>query len=290
MNGERQQCPDPVNSGPCQNGMEKHDESSKTHKKSHVDNHATDHNYACSGFPMRKAPIPLISAEINGHSTKNGVRPSPRKLSDLKDETMSNGTEMLHSSKRQSSCNKDSHNKKSRIPKRYRGPYCEDSSGENSSCDEEKCYNSRPSAQHEKQSDHRRKQRKRKGSYSSGEDSYDKTSKRRHCLYSSNSSDERGCSSDEDSENEQRSRYDPRRPESNVMPYRNSSGTDRNSGSRKSTRERKRRSRSKDCSEKDTTYRKDKKFHDIELERKMGFKFDQHIKGTGKVFNGDAQN
>ena len=264
--------------------MEKHDKNCKNDKKDHVDNHATDHNYACSGFPLRKTPV--VKPEVNSRPTRRNSISSPRKseASDLKHENeneLSNGTEVYHSTKRQSSCDKDCADKKSRIPKRYRGPYCEDSSGDDSSCDEDNHYSKRKSGGHAERSDYRRKQRKRKGSYSSDEESYYKESKRRRSLYSSNSSDERVYSdSDEDNENERRCRYDPRRPESNTLRYGHSNHSDRDSGRWNTGR--KGRSQSKDHSEKD---RSDKKFYDIELERKMGFKFDQNIKGTAKVNN-----
>ena len=277
MNGESLQLHGVMDSNNYQDNLEKRNEKSRSDKKSHFDNHATDHNYACCGFPLRK--VPPIAVQINDHLARNGSSAtcSPRKslASGLEHENrkkLCNETEMLNSRKRQSSSDKDSLDKKSRIPKRYRGPYCEDSSDEGSDCDEDKQYNRRQSIRHEEEKDYRRKQRKRKGSYSSDEDTYNKRSKCRRSLYSS-SGERDYSSSDEDSKNEERCRYDPRQSESNGPHYRNSSGSHLG---------RKRRVHNKDLSEKDSES-KDKKYHDIELERKMGFKFDQHIKGTGKV-------
>lgn len=279
MDGESLQLHGVMDNKDYQGNSEKCGEKSRSDKRSHFDNHATDHNYACCGFPLRK--VPPIAVQINGHSARNGSSAtcSPRKslASDLEHENrkkLCNETEMLNSRKRQSSSDKDSPDKKSRIPKRYRGPYCEDSSDEGSGCDVDKQYNRRQSVRHEEENDYRRKQRKRKGSYSSDEGTYNKRSRRRQSLHSNNSSGERDySSSDEDSKNEERCRYDPRQSESNHPHYRKSSG---------SRLGRKRRVHSKVQSEKDSDS-KDKKYHDIELERKMGFKFDQHIKGTGKV-------
>ena len=277
MDGQSVQLDDVLDNESSKNDSEKHLERSKSEKKRHVDNHATDHNYACCGFPLRKAS--LNNVEINGNLTETGTNPSPRKGVEHENEKKcSNETEVFLARKRQPSHDKDSADKKSRIPKRYRGPYCEDSSDEGSSCDENKHHRSRRS-HHEEKSNYRREY-KRKGSYSSDEDSCYKRSKRRHSLYSSHSSDERNSSSDEDGNNEQRSRYDPRRHKSNY--YRYSNGSDRDSSGCDGYHGRK-RSRKQEYSEKAISNRKDKMFHDIELERKMGFKFDQNIKGTGKV-------
>ena len=278
VNGESLQLHGVKDSKDHQSNLEKHNEKSRSDKKSHFDNHSTDHNYACCGFPLRKAPA--VAVQINDRSAKNGSSAtcSPRKslASDLEHgnrKKLCNETEMLiKSRKRQSSSDKNSLDRKSRIPKRYRGPYCEDSSGEGSSYDEDKQYSKGQSIRHAEDNGYRRKQLKRKGSYSSDEDTCNKRSKRRQSLYSS-SGERDYSSSDEDSKNEKRCRYDPRQCESNGQRYRNSSG---------SRLGRKRRVQSKDLSEKDSDS-KDKKYHDIELERKLGFKFDQHIKGTGKV-------
>ena len=302
---------DLLDSEPVQNGVEKK-KSSKMDKKYHVDNHSTDHNYACSGFPMRKMPrvvpkingnlttAPQVVSEINGRSTMNRSKPSPPKslTSDVEHENhkLSNRMEILNSRKKQSSCD-DSADKKSRIPKRYRGPYCEDSSegecsrseGECSSSSDEKRHSSSRSrhGSSDECNDNRRKQRKRKHSYSSDEGNYRKGMKRRHSLYSDDSSDERPySSSDDDSKNERRCRYNPRQSESNT---RHSSGSARDSGSCNRDQRRKRRPRSKDHSERDSDGKKNKNIHDIELERKMGFKFDQNIKGTAKVINNYLQ-
>lgn len=289
VNGENQDIHVKMGSGPFQNGVDGHDESDK---KCHVDNHATDHNYACSGFPMRKA-IPL-QLEVNDHSTINGTRSNPKKslASDLEhknEKKCSNGTEMTHSRKRRSSC--DSADRKRKLPKRYRGPYCEDSSNGDSSSDEDHHSNRSRNGHHnnaDEPTDHKRTQRKRKYSYCSDENkNYRKRSNRRHSLYSTDSSEERDyTSSDEDSKNERRCRYDPRCSESDLR-RKQSSGSDRDSDSYKSRHRRQdtrhRRSRSKDRIEKRDDDKKDKTLHDIELERKLEFKFDHHIKNTAKV-------
>ncbi|KAJ7375578.1 nuclear receptor transcription coactivator [Desmophyllum pertusum] len=251
----------------------------------------TDHNYACSGFPMRKA-IPL-QLEVNDHSTINGTRSNPKKslASDLEhknEKKCSNGTEMTHSRKRRSSC--DSADRKRKLPKRYRGPYCEDSSNGDSSSDEDHHSKRSRNGHHnnaDEPTDHKRTQRKRKYSYCSDENkNYRKRSNRRHSLYSTDSSEERDyTSSDEDSKNERRCRYDPRCSESDLR-RKHSSGSNRDSDSYKSRHRRQdtrhRRSRSKDRIEKRDDDKKDKTLHDIELERKLEFKFDHHIKNTAK--------
>lgn len=271
---------------PLQNGVTKH-ESSGDNKKCLIDNHSTDHNYACCGYPMRKPP--QDTAEIKSFTTviTDLSRPSPQKSVDSDtgnqiDEKVSDRTDTI-SSKRQSSCFRDDADRKSRIPKRYRGPYCEDSSdGECSSSDDDKCYDRRHSSHHGSSNvynENRRKQHKRKLS-SSDEISCCKRSKRRHSLYSDDSSDDQHYStSDDDSGKEYRRRYDPRESESYVS-QRHSSGSDGNSSSH---RRRKRRSVGQDYSERDSHDRGDKSVRDIEMERKLGFKFDQHIKGTANV-------
>lgn len=281
MNGQSLQLDGVLDNERSKNDSEKHLERSKSEKERHVDNHATDHNYACCGFPLRKAS--LNNVKINGNSTETGGNPSSRKSLALdveheNEKKCSDETEVFLARKRQPSHDKDSADKKSRIPKRYRGPYCEDSSDEGSSCDEDKHYRRRRS--HREEKSHYRREHKRKGSYSSDEENCYKRSKRRHSLYSSHSSDERNTSSDEDSKNEQRSRYDPRQHKSNY--YRYSNGSDRDLSGADGYHERK-RSRKQEYSEKAISDRKDITCHDIELERKMGFKFDQNIKGTGKV-------
>lgn len=272
---------------PLQNGVTKH-ESSGDNKKCLIDNHSTDHNYACCGYPMRKPPQDTV--EIKSFTTviTDLSRPSPQKSVDSDtgnqiDEKVSDRTDTI-SSKRQSSCFRDDADRKSRIPKRYRGPYCEDSSdGECSSSDDDKCYDRRHSSHHGSSNvynENRRKQHKRKPSYSSDEISCCKRSKRRHSLYSDDSSDDQHYStSDDDSGKEYRRRYDPRESESYVS-QRHSSGSDGNSSSH---RRRKRRSVGQDYSERDSHDRGDKSVRDIEMERKLGFKFDQHIKGTANV-------
>lgn len=280
VDGQSLQLDDGLDNERSKNDSEKHLERSKSEKERHVDNHATDHNYACCGFPLRKAS--LNNVKINGNSTQTGTNPSSRKSLALdveheNEKKCSDETEVFLARKRQPSHDKDSADKKSRIPKRYRGPYCEDSSDEGSSCDEDKHHRRRRS--HREEKSHYRREHKRKGSYSSDEENCYKRSKRRHSLYSSHSSDERNTSSDEDSKNEQRSRYDPRQHKSNY--YRYSNGSDRDSSGADGYHERK-RSRKQEYSEKAISDRKDITCHDIELERKMGFKFDQNIKGTGK--------
>lgn len=237
-----------------------------------VDNHATDHNYACSGFPMRKA-----GSNVNRPKSTN----SPKEVlaSDLKhksENSISNGAEMSQSRKRGlSSCNKESTDKERILPKRYRGPYCEDSSKGNNSSDEDHHYNRSRSRLHsssDEQSDHERSQHNRKYYSHSGSSDADKNqhkrSYRRHSLCSNGSFDERDCSSsDEDSMRERRDRYDPRGSESDSY----------------SSRQRRQRSHSKDHPAKTNDGKENKTYHDIELERKMGFKFDHNIKGTAKV-------
>ena len=263
--------------------MTKH-ESSGDNKKCLIDNHSTDHNYACCGYPMRKPP--QNTAEIKSSTTviPDLSRPSPQKAvnSDTGNQT-ANRTDTI-SSKRQSNCFGDDADRKSRIPKRYRGPYCEDSSdGECSSSDDDKCYDRRHSSYHgssDVYNENRKKQHKRKPSYSSDEISCCKRSKRRHSLYSDDSSDDQHYStSDDDGSKEYRQRYDPRKSESYVS-QRHSSGSD---GDSSSHRRRKRHSGSQDYSGGDINDRRDKSVRDIEMERKLGFKFDQHIKGTANV-------
>ena len=294
MNGESPKVDDLMSNEPFKNGLEGHVECSKSDRKCHVDNHATDHNYACSGFPMRKA-LPL-KPEVNGCSVVNGSSStdSPKKaaLPDLKQESEkknSNGTEMNHTRKRRLSCDKNSPEKEKILPKRYRGPYCEDNSKDHtcSSSDEDDHYSrsgSRRRSSSDEHSDHKRMQRNGKYRSSSDEgNNYYKRSNRRHSLYSNDSSDDRDySSSDEDSKNERRRRYDPRSSESDLHRKR-SSGSERDSDSYRSRHRRKQRSRSKDRLEKRNDEKKNKKFQDIELERKMGFKFDHNIKGTAKV-------
>lgn len=237
---------------------------------------------------MRKPP--QNTAEIKSSTTviPDLSRPSPQKsvnsdTGNQTDKKVSNRTDTI-SSKGQSSCFRDDADRKSRIPKRYRGPYCEDSSdGECSSSDDDKCYNRRHSSYHgssDVYNENKRKQHKRKTSYSSDEISCCKRSKRRHSLYSDDSSDDQHYStSDDDGGKEYRQRYDPRKSESYVS-QRHSSGSD---GDSSSHRRRKRHSVSQDYSGGDINDRRDKSVHDIEMERKLGFKFDQHIKGTANV-------
>lgn len=273
---ESREVDDLTSNGPFGNGLEGHVKNSKSDRKCHVDNHATDHNYACSGFPMRKAPP--LKPEVNNCSIANGSKStdSPKKavMPDLEQESekkISNGTEMNHTRKRRLSCDKSSTDKEKILPKRYRGPYCENSSKGDSSSDEDRYYRSR-SRQHSSSDEH-----------SNEDKNYYKKSSRRNSLYSNDSSDERDYYiSDEDSKNERRRRYDPRSSESDLHRKR-SSGNDRDSDSYRSRRRRKQRSHSKDRLEKRSDEKKNKAVQDIELERKMGFKFDHNIKGTAKV-------
>lgn len=283
---------DLMDNEPLKNSLQGHDEkSSKNDRKCHVDNHATDHNYACSGFPMRKASP--IKPEVNNCSTVNGSKSigSPKKalMPELKQENekkISNGTQMSSSRKRRLSCEKDSNNKEKVLPKRYRGPYCEDGSKGYSSSDEDLHYNRSHSRQHsgsDEDSDHERMQRDRKYSrYSDEEKNYYKRPSRRHSLNSNESSDERYSSSDEESNNERRHRYDPRSSESDFH-HKHSSGSNRDSDSYRNHRGRKQRSQSKDHLKKRSDEKKNKTVQEIELERKMGFKFDDGIRGTAKV-------
>ncbi|KAL9983022.1 hypothetical protein ACROYT_G005143 [Oculina patagonica] len=273
---ERLEVHDLMNNGPFNNGLEEHMDSSKSDRKLHVDNHATDHNYACSGFPMRKAPS--IKPEVNDCSIVNGSEStdSPKKavMPDLKQESekkISNGTEMNQTRKRRLSCDKNSTDKEKVLPKRYRGPYCEDNSKDYSSSDEDGHYYRSRSRQRSSSDEHSNEDKK-----------YYKKSSRRNSLYSNDSSDERDYdSSDEDTMNERKRRYDPRSSESDLHRKR-SSGSDRDSDSYRSRHRRKQRSRSKDRLEKRNDEKKNKAVQDIELERKMGFKFDHNIKGTAK--------
>ena len=254
-------------------------------RKCCVDNHATDHNYACSGFPMRKA-----GSNVNGPKYTN----SPKEVlaSDLEhksENSTSDGAEMNQSRKRRlSACNKESTDKERILPKRYRGPYCEDSSKGNDSPDGGH-YNRSRSRLHsssDEQSDHERSQHNRKYYSCSGSSDTDKNqykrSYRRHSLCSNDSFDERDySSSDEDGRHDWRQRYDPRESESDFGHKHSSS--ERDSDSYRSRHRRRQRSRSKDRTAKTNDGKENKGYHDIELERKMGFKFDHNIKGTAKV-------
>lgn len=282
-----------MDDGPFQNGVDQHGENLKSDGKFHVDNHATDHNYACSGFPMRK--VPSQRPEVNDCSVVNGSKSAnrPKKvlasnLEHKSEKNISNGAEISHSRKRRlSACDKESSDQERMLPKRYRGPYCEDNTKGDNSSDEDHHYNRSRSRLHsssDEQSDHERSQHNRK--YKCGSDAdknHYKRSNRRHSLCSNDSFDERDCSSsDDDSRHERRHRYDPRSSESDLH-HKRSSGSDRDSDSYRSRHRRRQRSRSKDRSEKRNDGKENKKFHDIELERKMGFKFDRNIKGTAKV-------
>ena len=243
----------------------------KDEQKNHVDNHATDHNYACSGFPLRKAP--LVDSVNDGCGAKNLSRSSPSRSLMLDQEEpcktiLVREAELTHHNERQHCENED---KKSRIPKRYRGRYCEDSSDESSFEDDN--YKRRYSSEPDRQNQGRK--RVRKGTYSSDEENFYKIKKRRHSI----SSDERNYSSSDESDKDE-CRYDARRSTSSVPYHRYSSGSERDSSRHN---QRKERSNSQEQSRWDTGGRKDKKCHDVELERKMGFKFDQNIKCTGKV-------
>lgn len=273
------------------NGMEQHKENLKSDGKLCVDNHATDHNYACSGFPMRKAASQR--PEVGDCSVVKGSKStdSPKKVlaSDLEhisEKPICNEVEMSHSRKRQiSACNKESTEKERVLPKRYRGPYCEDGSiGDNNSDEDHDRSRSRFNGSSDEQSDHERGQHNRKYKSSSDTDkNHYKRSYRRHSLSSNDSFYERDySSSDEDSRHERRHRYDPRGSESDLHHKRSSSG-DRGSDSETNRHRRRQRSRSKDRSAKRNVGKENKTLHDIELERKMGFKFDHNIKGTAKV-------
>lgn len=282
-----------MDNGSFKNGVEQLRESLKSDGKSCVDNHATDHNYACSGFPTRKAASQR--PEISGCLVANGFKStnSPKKalasaLEHKSEKCISNRAEMSQSRKRQlSACNKESTDKERILPKRYRGPYCEDNSKGDNSSDEHHHYNRSRSRLHsssDEQSDHERSQHNRKYRSSSDADkNHYKRSYRRNSLCSSDSFDERDCSSsDEDSRHERRHRYDPRGSESDLH-HKCSSGSERDSDSYRSHHRRRQRSHSKDHSAKRNDGKENKTFHDIELERKMGFKFDHNIKGTAKV-------
>lgn len=274
------------------NGMEQHKENLKSGGKLCVDNHATDHNYACSGFPMRKAASQ--KPEVGDCSVVKGSKStdSPKKAlaSDLEhksEKPICNEVEMSHSRKRQiSACNKESTEKERVLPKRYRGPYCEDGSIGDSSFDKDHHDRSRSrfNSSSDEQSDHERSQHNRKYRSSSDTDkSHYKRSYRRHSLSSNDSFYERDySSSDEDSRHERRHRYDPRGSESDLH-HKRSSGSDRGSDSDRNRHRRRQRSRSKDRSAKRNVGKENKTLQDIELERKMGFKFDHNIKGTAKV-------
>ena len=264
-------------------------ESLKSNGKPCVDNHATDHNYACSGFPMRKGRQVSDCLVANGYKSTN----SPKKalapsLEDKSEKCISNIAEMSPSRKRHLSvCNKESTGRERILPKRYRGPYCEDNSKGNISSDEDHHYNRSRSRLHsssDEQSDLERSQQNKKYRSSSDTDkNHYKRSYRRHSLCSNDSFDERcHSSSDEDSGHERRCRYYPRGSESD-MHQKCSSGSERDSESYRSHHRRRQRSRSKDRSAKRNNGKENKTFHDIELERKMGFKFDHNIKGTAKV-------
>ena len=279
-----------IGNGSFKNGVEQHRESRKSDKKPCVDNHATDHNYACSGFPMRKAESqrPEVSDCLIVKESKSANSPKKDLTSDL--EHKSEKPEMSQSRKRRlSTCNKESTDKERvQLPKRYRGPYCEDSSkGVNSSDEDHRPVRSRSrfNSSSDEQSDHERSQHNRKYRGSSDTDkNHYKRSYRRHSLCSNGSFDERDCSSsDDDSRKERRHRYDPRGSESDLHHNR-SRGSDRDSDSYRSRHRRRQRSCSKDHSAKRNDGKENKTFPDIELERKMGFKFDHNIKGTAKVW------
>ena len=276
------------------NGMEQHKEKLKSDGKPCVDNHATDHNYACCGFPMRKAASQMQRTEVGDCSVVRGYKStdSPKKVlaSDLQhksEKPIYNEAKMSHSRKRQiSACNKESTDKERVLPKRYRGPYCEDGSIGDNSSDEDHHDRSRSrfNSTSDEQSDHERSQHNRKYRSSSDTDkNHYKRSYRRHSLSSNDSFYERDySSSDEDSRHERRHRYDPRGSESDLH-HKRSSGSDRGSDSDRNRHRRRERSRSKDRSAKRNVGKENKTLHDIELERKMGFKFDHNIKGTAKV-------
>lgn len=243
----------------------------KDEQRNRVDNHATDHNYACSGFPLRKAP--LIDSVKDGCGTKSLSRSSSSRSPTLDLEkpckkVLVREGEPTHHNERQHCENED---KRSRIPKRYRGRYCEDSTDDESSFEDDN-YNRRYSSDPDRQKQGRK--RVRKGTYSSDEENFYKIKKRRHSM----SSDERNYSSSDENDKDE-CRCDPRRSTSNVSYHRYSNDSERDSSRRN---QRKERSNSQEQSRWDTRGRKDKKCHDVELERKMGFKFDQNIKCTGK--------
>ncbi|XP_068708577.1 peroxisome proliferator-activated receptor gamma coactivator-related protein 1-like [Montipora foliosa] len=265
-------------SSSAENGGYGHVKSKNTQKgeqKNCVDNHETDHNYACSGFPLRKAP--LVDVDLNGYLGRNASSSIDKKSPalDLKEQcekVMVNKRELTPSIKRGSY---EGAEKKSRIPKRYRGRYCEDSSDDGSSFDEDDHYDRRQSSDSKEQK--QRRKRVRKGTYSSNdEENYYKIKKRRHSI----SSDERNySSSDESDRNEQMCRCYPRRCKCSMSCRRHCSGSDKDSSMH---HRRKRRCHSRDHLGKDVEDEKDKEYRDVELKRKMGFKFDQNIKGTGK--------
>ena len=277
-----------MDNGSFKSGVEQLRKSVKSDGKSCVDNHATDHNYACSGFPMRNA-----GSNVNRSKSTNSTCTKDVLASDLEqksEKSISNGAEMSQSRKRGlSACNKESTDKERILPKRYRGPYCEESSKGYSSSDEDHHYNRSRSRLHsssDEQSDYERSQHNREyrctGS-SDGDKNQYKRSYRRHSLCSNDSFDERDCSSsDEDSRYERRHRYNPRGSEADLH-HKRSSGSERDSDSYRSRHGRRQRSRSKDRSTKTNDGKENKAYHDIELERKMGFKFDHNIKGTAKV-------
>lgn len=283
-NKENQEVHGTTSGGSSHNDLKGQDENSKTVKNSHVDNHATDHNYACSGSPLRK-PIQLKQEDDN--TLKESIlKCSPQKSLDMENHHHSISEETgpnRYTHKRRLSCDDHSPDRKRRLPKRYRGAYCEESCGGESSCDEEYHYREMST---DKDKDHKRQNSYRKFSYSSdGDRSCYKGSNRRHSMCSNDSYDGREySSSDEECKNERTSRYDPRRSESDWR-RKQSSGSDREADHHRSphNRRRRRRSRSKDPTEKRNGVTKNKTFHDIEFERKLEFKFDHNIRNTAKV-------
>lgn len=282
-NTENQEVHETMSCGSSQDNAKGQDEKSNIVKNFYVDNHATDHNYACCGFPMRK-PIQLRPEDYN--TLKNSaLKCSPQESLDMekKNHLISEETRSPYSHKRRSSCNENSPDRKRKLPKRYRGPYCEESSGGESSCDEE-CHYRQMSTDNDR--DRTRENSIRKFSYSSdGDRSYHKRSNRRHSMCSNDSYDGREfSSSDEESKNGKR--YDPRHSECDWQ-RRQSSGSDRESDHYKSPHYRRRsrgrrRSCRRDSTEKRNGVTENKIFHDIEFERKLEFKFDHNIRDTAK--------
>ena len=271
------------------NGVEQLRQSLKSDGKPCVDSHVTDHNYARSGLLMRKGREVGDCLVVNGFkSTISPKKALASALEDKSEKCISNGAEMSPSRKRRLSvCNKESTDRERILPKRYRGPYCEDNSKGDNSSDEDHHYNRSRSRLHSSSDEQRDLERsQRDGKYRSSSDTdknHYKRSYRRHSLSSNDSFDERDySSSDEDSRYKRRCRYDQRGSESDLH-QKCSSGNDRDSESNRSRHRRRQRSRSKDRSAKRNNGKENKTFHDIELERKMGFKFDHNIKGTAKV-------
>ena len=223
-----------------------------------MDNHKTDHNYACRGFPKR---TPSFSSEqskcLESRSRKYKDSNSGSDSENRNEKRKLSGKERRgkYSSRRRSSRDRDAHRSRSRSPLRHSScHYKKNSKGDRSSSDDESHCRRRHSKCH------------------------------RHSSFSSD--EKRFSSSDEESIDERR-RHDPRQSGSGRLQskLRHSRDSDGNSYSvtKKRRNHRNRRVHSPDFLEKDFHYKKEKTMYDIEQERKMGFKFNPKIKDSAKV-------